>query len=447
MHYFFLDENNERKGPYTKKELLDSGLLNSDTLVWHAGCEDWKQFKDVFPDESSSVPPSPNTKLKTAENKISTPKRRWVIVAIIASFLLTLVVSGLFSYRHFLVTSAMDNFKLTGFFDESKLKTAEFLGSDFAVALLGLAYVYDGDSLQASIKFDKLKKSKDWRAIALRNDFLNENHSDAVSEGINEKVDNGDWFWLLFKGLFNASHSLTKSSADMGCVAAMIAFADLSDNISDKCVYWAKVIKSDWQRKESLGKIFFASAYYSLRDDGCKLDDSDFLNYANKAIQLGSTEGHYLLGIAYQNGKGVQVDNEKAFINYKKAADYGMPDAVYQLSQCYKHGIGIPQNSNEYNVNLKKASDLGLSLATNELEENRKREEENRKRSGSKFKRCKCCGSTFDVSYGWGYSSDGPYRNGSGSNLLSNWLTAAFGGKSDNSDLKYCTNRCAWTCR
>lgn len=44
--YYYLDANNERKGPIAKEELL-SQKLNKETLVWREGLENWTPMKDV----------------------------------------------------------------------------------------------------------------------------------------------------------------------------------------------------------------------------------------------------------------------------------------------------------------------------------------------------------------------------------------------------------------
>lgn len=44
--YYYLDAQNERKGPITKEELLSQNL-NKETLVWREGLENWTPMKDV----------------------------------------------------------------------------------------------------------------------------------------------------------------------------------------------------------------------------------------------------------------------------------------------------------------------------------------------------------------------------------------------------------------
>ena len=44
--YYYLDAQNERKGPITKEELLSQNL-DKESLVWREGLENWTPMKDV----------------------------------------------------------------------------------------------------------------------------------------------------------------------------------------------------------------------------------------------------------------------------------------------------------------------------------------------------------------------------------------------------------------
>ena len=49
---WFYSSGNERKGPIAEDELLrlaQSGAINAETLVWHAGMPDWKPFREAGP--------------------------------------------------------------------------------------------------------------------------------------------------------------------------------------------------------------------------------------------------------------------------------------------------------------------------------------------------------------------------------------------------------------
>ncbi len=54
-------------------------------------------------------------------------------------------------------------------------------------------------------------------------------------------------------------------------------------------------------------------------------------NYLTKAAELGNFHAHYILGIMYWKGKGVEKDEEKAVYHWEKAAIGGHPEARHNL--------------------------------------------------------------------------------------------------------------------
>ena len=46
IRYYFIFEENTKKGPYTIEEIKEK-RLTEDTLVWHKELSDWKQAKEI----------------------------------------------------------------------------------------------------------------------------------------------------------------------------------------------------------------------------------------------------------------------------------------------------------------------------------------------------------------------------------------------------------------
>ncbi len=68
---------------------------------------------------------------------------------------------------------------------------------------------------------------------------------------------------------------------------------------------------------------------------GICYDKGDYegaLEYFTKAAELGDSEAHYELGIIYEDGIGVEKDEEKAVYYWEKAAIGGHPQARYNLA-------------------------------------------------------------------------------------------------------------------
>jgi uncharacterized protein len=55
------------------------------------------------------------------------------------------------------------------------------------------------------------------------------------------------------------------------------------------------------------------------------------LSWYRKAANQGHDKAQYMLGIMYENGYGVNMDDKIALTWYKKAADQGNPDAIAQM--------------------------------------------------------------------------------------------------------------------
>lgn len=47
MIYYFINEGDKERGPYTLKELKNTSL-NKDTLIWYAGIDQWSKASSIF---------------------------------------------------------------------------------------------------------------------------------------------------------------------------------------------------------------------------------------------------------------------------------------------------------------------------------------------------------------------------------------------------------------
>src|SRR6056300_1026606 len=56
------------------------------------------------------------------------------------------------------------------------------------------------------------------------------------------------------------------------------------------------------------------------------------LEYWAKAAESGNVEAHFMLGIRYDNGEGVEKDMKRAVYHYEKAAIGGQPGARFSLA-------------------------------------------------------------------------------------------------------------------
>ena len=78
----------------------------------------------------------------------------------------------------------------------------------------------------------------------------------------------------------------------------------------------------------AIGKI---GSYYRKGENGYPQDYRKALELWYRAGELGYTRAYCSIGYAYENGKGVEVDKEKAKHYYELAATGGYVDARYNL--------------------------------------------------------------------------------------------------------------------
>ena len=64
----------------------------------------------------------------------------------------------------------------------------------------------------------------------------------------------------------------------------------------------------------------------------------------DEASQRGNAEAQLLLGLCYEDGTGVEQDEEKSSSLYRAAADQNNSKAIYKLAESYVHGRGVTQS-------------------------------------------------------------------------------------------------------
>ncbi len=77
----------------------------------------------------------------------------------------------------------------------------------------------------------------------------------------------------------------------------------------------------------------------------------------------GNAQEQYLLGVMYEQGKGVPQNYDQAMIWYRKAADQKHSAALLSVGNLYDKGIGVPQSYNEAANWYLKAAKVGNAQA------------------------------------------------------------------------------------
>eukprot|EP00041_Stephanoeca_diplocostata_P005023 m.54755 g.54755 ORF g.54755 m.54755 type:complete len:275 (-) comp15524_c0_seq1:102-926(-) len=93
------------------------------------------------------------------------------------------------------------------------------------------------------------------------------------------------------------------------------------------------------------------------------VERGDFQSAARFLEIAADTDGYAraqaALGAAYEEGKGVTMNKEKAAEYYTKAAMQGLPDAMVRLGTCYDLGVGVAHDVKKANELFQAAADRG----------------------------------------------------------------------------------------
>ncbi len=83
--------------------------------------------------------------------------------------------------------------------------------------------------------------------------------------------------------------------------------------------------------------------------------------------QNGNAEAQYDVGYRYEKGRGVEEDEDEAFVWYTKSAEQNLDKGQYKVGVAYLKGTGVDQDLEVAKVWLKKAADQGYPPAQYQL--------------------------------------------------------------------------------
>jgi len=115
--------------------------------------------------------------------------------------------------------------------------------------------------------------------------------------------------------------------------------------------------------------LFFAVAggAFAAFDDGVRAylshDYETALEHWRPLADDGHPSAQFGLGLAYENGRGVERDLTEAANWYRRAADQGLTDAQFNLGNLYLTGAGVTQNAQEAVRWFRKAAEQDMPHA------------------------------------------------------------------------------------
>ena len=92
-----------------------------------------------------------------------------------------------------------------------------------------------------------------------------------------------------------------------------------------------------------------------------------FQKYMVAASEYGRPEAQLEVARCYQNGTGVEKNEENAVVWYKKAAEQGYAEAQKKLGDCYNYGTGVAKDLEQAFECYRKAAEQGNARAQNNL--------------------------------------------------------------------------------
>src|SRR6267142_1445523 len=131
-------------------------------------------------------------------------------------------------------------------------------------------------------------------------------------------------FLILTSGLFFLSVAAACQNADAGPVPELIQHAE----------------GGDAQAQFELGR-----AYEDGK--GVPQDDDRAVEWFRKSAQQGNAQAQNSMGVMYAQGRGVQGDRGEAIRWYRKAAKQGLLEAIYNIAISYYNGEGVEANLND----------------------------------------------------------------------------------------------------
>jgi hypothetical protein len=99
------------------------------------------------------------------------------------------------------------------------------------------------------------------------------------------------------------------------------------------------------------------------------LDDERAVQWFRKSAEQGNAQAQNSLGVMYAQGRGVQGDRGEAIRWYRKAAKQGLLEAIYNIAISYYNGEGVEANLNDAATWMMVASRRGDAQATEALKQ------------------------------------------------------------------------------
>ena len=168
---------------------------------------------------------------------------------------------------------------------------------------------------------------------------------------------------------FQVSRRMSRHAVRAAVAVAALSLAVLGSPVQAQDTPSAAQEVADLRDRAKAGD---ATAQYNLGlryDDGLgvPLDDAEAVIWYRLAAAQGHATAQYNLGVMYGAGRGVPQDDAEAVIWYRLAAAQGHATAQYNLGLRYDDGLGVPLDDAEAVIWYRLAAAQGHATAQNNL--------------------------------------------------------------------------------
>jgi len=114
--------------------------------------------------------------------------------------------------------------------------------------------------------------------------------------------------------------------------------------------------------ENSLGYFYMAGLYKNGK--GVEVDSEKAFRYYNKSAELGLSNAYTALASYYLDGvDGQNIDHKKAMSMFKRAADLGEPNSYAGIGLMYMNGMGVDKDNDKARTYFMKGADHGSPSA------------------------------------------------------------------------------------
>ena len=111
----------------------------------------------------------------------------------------------------------------------------------------------------------------------------------------------------------------------------------------------------------------FCSALASILDHSKSCNYEEQIRKLERSSKKENSQASFVLGLLYENSKGVERDLNKSITYYNRSANQGNPKGFHRLGLCYAYGRGVPKDYIMARECFEKAAEFGDSDSLNEL--------------------------------------------------------------------------------